>query len=72
MQVDGKVYKVIFLEKATITECNIEIKQYSSDMYHKRYLLKRAWIGLLAFLTFKLFATCHGESFWIFYMYIKK
>ena len=53
MQVDGKVYKVIFLEKATITECNIKIKQYSSDMYHKRYLLKRAWIGLLAFLTLK-------------------
>ena len=53
MQVDGKVYKVIFLEKATITECNIKIKQYSSDMYHKRYLLKRAWTGLLSFVTFK-------------------
>jgi hypothetical protein len=54
MQVDGKVYKVIFLEKATITECNIKIKQYSSDRYHKRYLLKRAWTGLfLSFVTFK-------------------
>jgi hypothetical protein len=46
MQIDGKVYKVIFLEKATITECNLKIKQYSSDLYHKRYLWKKDWTGL--------------------------
>jgi hypothetical protein len=39
MQVDGKVYKVIFLEKATITECNMKIKQYSSDMHNKNFCL---------------------------------
>jgi hypothetical protein len=41
MQVDGKMYKVIFLE--TITECNMKIKQYSCDMYKKNFCLIDMW-----------------------------